>query len=166
MKKVKCTSNSFRACRKLKLFVSNLSIPKKNILACNIYLVIKVTSEVVLLRKQLSESLESTVQLRVEKDRLEDKIGRHSQSVVGLQSSLDESLGLNAALQEKVRHLEEQLLRNSSPDDAELLKQELVSVQRRMDESAAENETERQRIQLAYDALKSEYLKLQQSDVS
>lgn len=61
------------------------------------------------MRKQLSGALESTLQLKQEREKLEDKAARHSQRVVELQASLDENSGLTAALQEKIQHLESQL---------------------------------------------------------
>lgn len=68
-----------------------------------------MTSEVVLLRKQLAEALESTLSLKQERERLEEKAAKHSQTVVQLQSTLDENSGLVAALQENIQQLEEQL---------------------------------------------------------
>lgn len=70
---------------------------------------VPVTSEVVLLRKQLSGALESTLQLKQDREKLEDKAARYSQKVAELQASLDENSGLTAALEEKVQHLETQL---------------------------------------------------------
>ena len=61
------------------------------------------------MRKQLSGALESTLQLKQEREKLEDKAARHSQRVVELQAALDENSGLTAALQEKIQHLESQL---------------------------------------------------------
>lgn len=68
-----------------------------------------VTSEVVLLRKQLAEAIESTLQLKQGRDKLEEKTARHSQTVVQLQSALDENVGLIAALQDNIKELESQL---------------------------------------------------------
>lgn len=68
-----------------------------------------VTSEVVLLRKQLAEALETTLTLKQGREKLEEKIARYSQTVVQLQSSLDENTGLIAAMKENVKDLESQL---------------------------------------------------------
>ena len=65
-----------------------------------------VTSEVVLLRKQLAEALETTLNLKQERDKLEEKAARNSQTVAQLQASLDENTGLVAALKEDIKSLE------------------------------------------------------------
>ena len=62
----------------------------------------------VLLRKQLAEALETTLSLKHEREKLEDKTARHSQSVVQLQANLDENTGLIAALRENIKDLESQ----------------------------------------------------------
>ena len=72
-----------------------------------------VTSEVVLLRKQLAEALESTLALRQSKERLEEKAAKNSQVIVQLQASLDENIGITAALQENMQQLEIQLEKRS-----------------------------------------------------
>lgn len=71
--------------------------------------ILLVTSEVVILRKQLAEALETTLSLKHEREKLEDKTARHSQNVVQLQSTLDENVGLMAALRENIKDLESQL---------------------------------------------------------
>ena len=126
-----------------------------------------MTSEVVLLRKQLAEALESMVSLRQDRDRFEEKAARHSQSVVHLQSSLDESLGYSAALTEEIHGLEAQLSQRATLDDAETLKKELTQVQRVMDESTREKEMELQTLYETlkdeHNALKEQYAAIQQS---
>ena len=63
----------------------------------------------VLLRKQLAEALETTLSLKHEREKLEDKTARNSQSVVQLQATLDENAGLIAALRENIKDLESKL---------------------------------------------------------
>ena len=62
-----------------------------------------------MLRKQLAEALESTLSLKHERERLEERAAKHSQTVVQLQAALDENAGLAAALEENVQQLEAQL---------------------------------------------------------
>lgn len=68
-----------------------------------------LTSEVLLLRKQLAEALETTVNLKQGREKLEEKTARNSQTVAQLQASLDENVGLVAALRENIKDLESQL---------------------------------------------------------
>lgn len=68
-----------------------------------------VTSEVLLLRKQLAEALETTVNLKQGREKLEEKTARNSQTVAQLQASWDENVGLVAALRENIKDLESQL---------------------------------------------------------
>lgn len=68
-----------------------------------------MTSEVVLLRKQLAEALETTLNLKQGREKLEEKAARNSQTVADLQASLDENTGLIAALRENIKDLESQL---------------------------------------------------------
>lgn len=125
-----------------------------------------LTSEVVLLRKQLSGALESTLQLKQEREKLEDKAARHSQRVAELQAALDENSGLTAALQEKIQHLESQLELKANVDDAEVLRKELASVQRLMDELASAKEMERDVLQSRLDELQMEHEALKNKDYS
>lgn len=113
-----------------------------------------LTSEVVLLRKQLAEALESMLNLRQAKEKLEEKTARNAQIVVQLQASLDENTGVTAALKENTQQLEAQLEQRASLDDAEMLKRELASVQRMMDQMTLTKEKER-------DALKTNLVELQ-----
>ncbi|XP_046450750.1 early endosome antigen 1-like isoform X2 [Daphnia pulex] len=116
-----------------------------------------LTSEVVLLRKQLAEALETTLNLKQGREKLEEKTARHSQTVVQLQASLDENAGLIAALKENIKGLESQLAHKSTVDDAEVLKKELASVQRLMDDLATVKERELGDLQKQLEVLQSDY---------
>ncbi|ODN05636.1 Early endosome antigen 1 [Orchesella cincta] len=87
-----------------------------------------LTSEVTLLRQQLADSLEQISLLRKEKE----AISRNS----------DVSSSDNEALKLEIVSLQAQLSHRNSIDDAEVLRQELVSVQRMMNELALEKERE------------------------
>lgn len=110
MKNTTCISSNSRACQKQNHFVT-IKIDFKLLATYFIYLLdsFLVTSEVVLLRKQLAEALETTLNLKQGREKLEEKTARHSQTVVQLQASLDENAGLIAALQENIKGLESQL---------------------------------------------------------
>jgi hypothetical protein len=109
VKNTTCISSNSRACQKQNHFVI-IKIDFKLLVAYFIYrLDSLVTSEVVLLRKQLAEALETTLNLKQGREKLEEKTARHSQTVVQLQASLDENAGLIAALKENIKGLESQL---------------------------------------------------------
>lgn len=63
-----------------------------------------VTSEISLIRKQLAEALESTLALKQEREKLEEKAAKYSQTVAELQATLDENAGITAALKEQLEH--------------------------------------------------------------
>ncbi|KAI9562572.1 hypothetical protein GHT06_010026 [Daphnia sinensis] len=116
-----------------------------------------LTSEVLLLRKQLAEALETTVNLKQGREKLEEKTARNSQTVAQLQASLDENVGLVAALRENVKELESQLAHKSCSDDAEVLKKELATVQRLMDDLATAKERELGDLQKKLDDLQADH---------
>lgn len=61
-----------------------------------------VSSEVVLLRKQLAEALDSMVLLRQERDHLQEKAAGYSQALVKLQAELDEKFGDRTYFQDRI----------------------------------------------------------------
>lgn len=116
-----------------------------------------LTSEVLLLRKQLAEALETTVNLKQGREKLEEKTARNSQTVAQLQASLDENVGLVAALRENIKDLESQLAHKSCSDDAEVLKKELATVQRLMDDLTTDKERELGDLQKKLDDLQADH---------
>lgn len=68
-----------------------------------------VTSEVVLLRKQLTETLASLVQLKQDKEKIEAKAAGYSQLVAELQANLDDNNSHIAGLKENIQDLQLQL---------------------------------------------------------
>ena len=68
-----------------------------------------VTTEVSLLRKQLTEALASILQVKQEKEKVEAKAGVLSQSVAKLQAKLDDNESLVASLRENIQDLQLQL---------------------------------------------------------
>ncbi|CAN7938356.1 unnamed protein product, partial [Ixodes hexagonus] len=109
-----------------------------------------LTSEVLLLRQQLGQAGEAGAALQVTREQLEQRLAAASQEAAYFKSTIDELQDQKAALESRLHHAEEkaerldsELSQRSGAEDALLLKQELVSVQRAMDQLTLEREVER-----------------------
>lgn len=112
-----------------------------------------LTSEVLLLRQQLGQAGDTSAALQVTKEQLEQRLAVASQEAADFKSRLDELEGQKAALEshllhvkEKAERLDSELSQRSGAEDALVLKQELVSVQRAMDQLTLEREVERDKL--------------------
>lgn len=105
-----------------------------------------LTSEVVSLRQKLAR-LEND---HVPNGRVLDRANELATENVGLKAAVDDVTSENEALKERLRTLEDQKASRESKDDSEVLKQELINVQKAMDDSLQTKEKE-------YNKLKSNY---------
>ncbi|XP_069693387.1 early endosome antigen 1-like [Periplaneta americana] len=109
------------------------------------------------LKKRLIESLESRALLQQEKERLEQRAAQLARDNVTLKAASDEGEGNQVALKERLKVVEAQLAHRESIDDAAVLRQELVQVQRVMDELTREKERERDQLKAELQELKDKY---------
>ncbi|GFG39453.1 hypothetical protein Cfor_08402 [Coptotermes formosanus] len=106
------------------------------------------------LKRRLIEALDNGVLLQKEKEQLEQRAAQLARDNATLKAASDEVEGTQATLRERLKLVEAQLAHRESIDDAAVLRQELVQVQRVMDELTREKERER-------DQLKTELKELQ-----
>merc|ERR550532_1688327 len=105
-----------------------------------------LTTEVVSLRQKLAR-LESD---HVPNGKVLDRANGLAAENVGLKAAVDDMTSENESLRERVKTLEAHKASRDSKDDSEVLKQELINVQKAMDDSLQEKERE-------YNKLKSNY---------
>lgn len=110
------------------------------------------------LKRRLTEALENGILLQQEKDRLEQRAAQLARDNVALKAASDEGEGNQAALKERLKVVEAQLAHRESIDDAAVLRQELVQVQRVMDELTREKERERDQLKAELKQLKDLYV--------
>merc|ERR1719509_253645 len=94
------------------------------------------------LRKQMSESSEQSS--------LTSRLAEKAAENVCLKAAVDEISGQKAAAEERLAVLEAEQEHRNSVDDAAVLRQELVSVQKIFDEYSKEKERELQELQEKY----------------
>lgn len=128
-----------------------------------------LTSEVVLLRKQLGEAVEMHTSMKQQKESIEQKTASLAAEKVTLQACADEERGLRKSLeiqlvevQDLNSNLEAQLQQRPEADDVRVLRQELVQVQTLMDRMTRERETERDMLQQENKAFHIKVQELQQ----
>ncbi|XP_022098875.1 early endosome antigen 1-like, partial [Acanthaster planci] len=140
-----------------------------------------LSSEVVLLRQQLAESMDNAKAYKTVKDAMEQKAATLATEVVTLKSCLDEEKALHNSLKEamhqtqtaarielqdrdaRMKAVQSQLLQRPGADDVMVLKKELVSVQMLMDELSLANEADMKQLKEKHEDLKAEHEKLQAS---
>lgn len=109
-----------------------------------------LSSEVMTLRKQISESSEQS-SINLATNRLAEKASELAAENVGLKAAVDEISGQKAAAEERLAVLEAEQEHRNSVDDAAVLRQELVSVQKYFDDYARDKERELNDLQEMYD---------------
>ncbi|XP_066997038.2 early endosome antigen 1 isoform X2 [Anabrus simplex] len=113
-------------------------------------------TDVTELQKILQEVLQNRAVLQSEKDHLEQRAAHLAQLNVTLKAACDEGESSQASLKERLKVVEAQLAHRESIDDAAVLRQELVQVQRVMDELNREREQERDELRAELQQMKSE----------
>jgi len=108
-----------------------------------------LTSEVISLRQQLSR-LESD---HVPNGKVLDRANELAAENVGLKAAVDDLTSENVSMKERLETLERERLARDSKDDSAVLKQELVNVQRAMDETLVEKEKEYSQLKKTYDEI-------------
>lgn len=98
------------------------------------------------LKRRLIEALDNGVLLQKEKERLEQRAAQLARDNATLKAASDEGEGTQVTLRERLKLVEAQLAHRESIDDAAVLRQELVQVQRVMDELTREKERERDQL--------------------
>ncbi|PSN47863.1 hypothetical protein C0J52_01269 [Blattella germanica] len=109
------------------------------------------------LRRRLADALENKSSLLHEKEKLEQRAAQLARDNVALKAASDEGEGNQVALKERLKVVEAQLAHRESIDDAAVLRQELVQVQRVMDELTREKEKERDELKAELQQLKDLY---------
>lgn len=127
------------------------------------------SSEILLLRKQLSESMESNSSLRHEKDKLQRRATVCDEEMSMFQLQIEEQKKKFSLLETKLkkceemkRELEVQLQQRAAADDVTVLRQELVSVQKLMDKNILEKEAEKESLQKDYCILQEKITSLEE----
>ena len=118
-----------------------------------------MTAEVVSLRQKLADSQLTAA----EKDKLVSKAAELAAENVALKASVDELKGQKGAADEKLRAIESDLAQRGSNDDVSVLRQELVSVQKMMDEAIKAKEGELLALRQEFDSVRREKESLQSS---
>ncbi|PNF42342.1 hypothetical protein B7P43_G03675 [Cryptotermes secundus] len=118
------------------------------------------------LKRRLMEALENGMLLQQEKERLEQRAAQLARDNVTLKAASDEGEGNQAAMKERLKVVEAQLAHRESIDDAAVLRQELVQVQRVMDELTRERERERDQLKAELKQLKDQYVAREVTDIS
>ncbi|XP_076363019.1 uncharacterized protein LOC143253288 isoform X2 [Tachypleus tridentatus] len=128
-----------------------------------------ITSEVILLRQQLSDSLETNKLIKQEKEKLEQKIATVSENLASAKAKLDEATSLKTDFETQIKRLkkhcanmEAEMQQRPGAEDVLVLRQELVTVQRMMDQLALEKESEKEVLQIQYNSLEKKHVQLQE----
>ncbi len=130
-----------------------------------------MSSEVILLRQQLTEAMENGKAYKAVKDSMEQKAASLATEMVTLKSKLDEECDIHNSLKEamkqtqielqdrdsRMKALQSQLLQRPGADDVMVLKKELVSVQMLMDEMSLASEAEMKEVKKEYEKLQNKY---------
>ncbi|XP_046406513.1 early endosome antigen 1-like [Ischnura elegans] len=118
------------------------------------------------LMKKLKDLIKQNELIAEEKKQVEQRAAALAEKVVTLKATADEGESEMAALTKRLALVEAQLAHRENIDDAAVLRQELIQVQRVMDEMTREREMESdqlkrdlQNLQQKYDALESESAK-------
>ncbi|XP_035233633.1 early endosome antigen 1-like [Stegodyphus dumicola] len=126
-------------------------------------------SELQAMRMQSSEIMKENAKIREERDALEYKAAKLAGELADLKADLDElktkKLSTESALklsEEKIHKLEVEMQQRPEADDVSLLQQELVSVQKMMDQLTLQREAEKDTLQKQCNNLKETCLKLQE----
>ena len=108
-----------------------------------------LTGEVMSLRQSLTK-LQSD---HVPNGAVLDRVNELAAENVGLKAALDDLTGENVGLKERLNTLEVEKVARDSKDDAAVLKQELINVQKTMDEALRIKEDELKKLRKTYDDL-------------
>ena len=108
-----------------------------------------LTGEVMSLRQSLTK-LQSD---HVPNGAVLDRVNELAAENVGLKAALDDLTGENVGLKERLNTLEAEKVSRDSKDDAAVLKQELINVQKTMDEALRIKEDELKKLRKTYDDL-------------
>ena len=106
-----------------------------------------LSSEVISLRQKLAAKEQETVP----NSRVLEKANELAAENVGLKAAIDELTGQKEALEQRVQMMEVEKSNRNTVDDSSVLKQELVNVQRTMDDSLKEKEKEYTTLKQSYD---------------
>ncbi|CAG2063135.1 unnamed protein product [Timema podura] len=113
--------------------------------------------EIAELRMRLHEALANIVHLEQEKKHLEQKAAQLAQDYVTVKAHSDEGDSIQLSMKERLKVLEAHVAHRESIDDTAVLRQELVQVQRVMDELNQERERERDELKTELDLYKEKY---------
>ena len=108
-----------------------------------------LTTEVVSLRQKLA-LLEKD---HVPNGKVLDRANELAAENVGLKAAVDDMTSENEDLRERLKVLENKIASRDSKDDSEVLKQELINVQKAMDDSLQEKEKEYNKLKLNYEEM-------------
>merc|ERR1711970_420048 len=108
-----------------------------------------LANEVMSLRKQLAQRQAEAVP----SERILERANELAAENVGLKAAIDETTGEKRAMEERLHILEEQVKSRASRDDSSVLKQELVNIQKTMDDALREKERELKSLKETYDEL-------------
>jgi len=97
-----------------------------------------LSSEVISLRQRLA----SKEQESVPSGRVLERANELAAENVGLKAAIDEISGQKESLEESMKNLEQERINRNTHDDSSVLKQELINVQKAMDDSLKEKEKE------------------------
>ena len=108
-----------------------------------------LTAELIAARQQLTQ-LEAD---HVPGGKVLERANQLAAENVGLKAAVDELTGERVTLQDRITSLEAEKASRDSKDDTAVLKQELINVQRAMDEALKEKEEEFNKLRKSYDDL-------------
>ena len=108
-----------------------------------------LTAELIAARQQLTQ-LEAD---HVPGGKVLERANQLAAENVGLKAAVDELTGERVTLQDRISSLEAEKASRDSKDDTAVLKQELINVQRAMDEALKEKEEEFNKLRKSYDDL-------------
>ena len=106
-----------------------------------------LSTEVISLRQKLA----SKDQESVPNGRILERANELAAENVALKAAIDELTGQKVSLEECVKKIEQQYVKQTSLDDSSVLKQELINVQKAMDDSLKEKEKEYVLLKGTYD---------------
>nr|CAD7257634.1 unnamed protein product [Timema shepardi] len=113
--------------------------------------------EITEIQRRLHEALVNNAHLEQEKKHLEQKAAQLAQDYVTVKAHSDEGDSVQLSMKERLKVLEAQVAHRESIDDTAVLRQELVQVQRVMDELNQERERERDELKTELDLYKEKY---------
>ena len=108
-----------------------------------------LTTEVMSLRQSLAK-LQSD---HVPNGRVLDRANELAAENVGLKAAVDDLAGENVTIKERLKTLETEKVSRDSKDDTAVLKQELINVQKTMDDALRDKEDEFKKLRKTYDDL-------------